>query len=104
MQTSRFECLSFYPLALFQNGFVPSEVDVCRCDVVQALVISLMVVVANEGDGVRLEITRQEVVLQQNAVWTCRAFVPLRSLTYAAFASKAKGLFQPRAECLRRGL
>ena len=23
---------------------------------------------------------------------------------YAAFASKAKGLFQPRAECRRRGL
>lgn len=36
--------------------------------------------------------------------WTCHAFVPLRLLTYAAFASKAKGLFQPRAECLRRGL
>jgi hypothetical protein len=38
------------------------------------------------------------------AHWTCHAFVPLRLLTYAAFASKAKGLFQPSAECLRRGL
>ena len=37
-------------------------------------------------------------------LWTCHAFVPLRLLTYAAFASKAKGLFQPSAECLRRGL
>ena len=36
--------------------------------------------------------------------WTCHAFVPLRLVTYAAFASKAKGLFQPSAECLRRGL
>jgi len=36
--------------------------------------------------------------------WTCHAFVPLRLLTYAAFASKAKGLFQPSAEYLRRGL
>ncbi len=36
--------------------------------------------------------------------WTCHAFVPLRFLTYAAFASKAKRLFQPNAECLRRGL
>ena len=36
--------------------------------------------------------------------WTCPAFVPLRLLTYAAFTSKAKGLFQPSAECLRRGL
>src|SRR6056297_2528631 len=30
--------------------------------------------------------------------WTCHTFVPLRLLTYAAFASKAKGLFQPSAE------
>ena len=36
--------------------------------------------------------------------WTCHVFVPLQVLTYAAFASKAKGLIQPRAECLRRGL
>jgi len=36
--------------------------------------------------------------------WTCHAFVPLQLLTYAAFASKANGLFQPSAECLRRGL
>ena len=36
--------------------------------------------------------------------WTFPVFVPLRLLTYAAFASKAKGLFQPSAECLRRGL
>jgi hypothetical protein len=28
--------------------------------------------------------------------WTCHAFVPLLLLIYAAFASKAKGLFQPR--------
>ncbi len=39
-----------------------------------------------------------------NLYWTCHAFVPLRMLIYAAFASKANGLFQPRAECLRRGL
>ena len=38
------------------------------------------------------------------SAWTCPVFVPLRLLTYAAFASKAKGLFQPSAECLRRGL
>ena len=30
--------------------------------------------------------------------------LPIRMLIYAAFASKANGLFQPRAECLRRGL
>ena len=43
MQAPRFECLPFDPFTLFQNGFVTPEVDVGRCDVVDALVISLMV-------------------------------------------------------------
>jgi cation:H+ antiporter len=37
-------------------------------------------------------------------IWTCTGLMPLRFLVYAAFASKASGLFQPKAECLRRGL
>lgn len=41
MQASRFECLSFDPFALFQNGFVTAKVDVGRCDVVDALVLAL---------------------------------------------------------------
>lgn len=36
--------------------------------------------------------------------WTCPAIVPLRLLIYAAFRSKAKGLFQPSAECFLRAL
>ena len=42
--------------------------------------------------------------LEHYASWTCPALVPLRLLTYAAFASKAKGLSHRKAECLRRGL
>ena len=49
MQASRFECLSFDPFALFQNGFVTAKVDVGRCDVVDALVVALMIVVVDEG-------------------------------------------------------
>ncbi len=49
MQASRFERLSFDPLSLLKNGFVPSEVDVGRCDVVQTLVEALMVVVIDKG-------------------------------------------------------
>ena len=37
-------------------------------------------------------------------VWTCHGSVPIRCSRYAAFRSKAMGLFQPKAECLRRGL
>ena len=40
----------------------------------------------------------------KEVVWTCRVLVPLQLLIYAAFLSKAKGLFQPRAECFRRAL
>ena len=36
--------------------------------------------------------------------WTCPAFVPPLILFYATFRSKATGLFQPSAECRRRGL
>lgn len=39
-----------------------------------------------------------------NRIWTCHGLMPLRLLIYAAFLSKAKGLSQPSAECLRRGL
>ena len=45
MQAPRFECLSFDPFTLFQNGFVTAEVDVGGCDVVQALMVALMIVV-----------------------------------------------------------
>ena len=49
MQAPCFECLTFDPFALFQNGFVAAEVDVGRRDVVPALVEALMVVVVDEG-------------------------------------------------------
>ena len=39
-----------------------------------------------------------------SALWTCRAFVPPQVLVQATFRSKATGLFQPNAECRRRGL
>ena len=68
MQASRFECLSFDPFALFQNGFVAAEVDVSGCDVVDALMIALMVVVVDEGFDLGFKITGQEVVFKQDAV------------------------------------
>ena len=49
MQASRIERLSFDPFPLLRNGLVASEVDVGRCDVVQALVVTLVIVVIHEG-------------------------------------------------------
>jgi hypothetical protein len=36
--------------------------------------------------------------------WTCHALVPPQVLVEATLRSKATGLFQPNAECRRRGL
>ncbi len=49
MQASRFEFLPFDPLSLFQNGLVTAEVDIGWYDVVQALVISLMIVMIDKS-------------------------------------------------------
>ena len=46
-------------------------VNIGGCDVVQALVVTLVVIMSDEGRDVRFEITWQEVVFQQNAVLQC---------------------------------
>ena len=43
-------------------------VDVSLCQVVQALMVSLVVVMPNEGCDVRFKCTGQKVILQQDAV------------------------------------
>ena len=69
MQAALFEGLSFDPFPLVENGFVASEVDVRRCDVVQALMITLVIVMIDEGFDLGFEITGQEIVFQQDAVF-----------------------------------
>ena len=68
LQAGVFDCLFFDPFPLSENGFVASEVDVSRCDVVQAFVVTLVVVVLDEGFDLAFEITRQIVVFQQYPV------------------------------------
>ena len=46
-------------LPFSQNGFVAAKVDVSGCDVVQALVVALVIVVVDEGPDLSLEITGQ---------------------------------------------
>ena len=64
LQASLFNRLSFDPFSFKQNEFVAPEVNVGGCNVAQALVIPVMVVVRDEAFDVGLEITRQEVVFQ----------------------------------------
>lgn len=54
MQAVRFECPLFEPFASLQNGLVLPEADICRCDVVDALVDALMIVVFDRGFGLVL--------------------------------------------------
>lgn len=56
MQASCLKRLTFDPFSLFQNGFVSTEVDVGGCDVVQALVVALVVVVVDEGFDLSFEV------------------------------------------------
>lgn len=53
------------------DGFAPSEVDVSGRDVVQALMVTMVVVVIDEGLDLGFEIAGQEVVFQQDAVLEC---------------------------------
>ena len=68
MQAPGFECLAFDPFSLQQNGLPTSEVDVGRCEVVQALVITLMVVMIDERLNLGFKVAWEEVVVQQDAV------------------------------------
>ena len=69
MQASRFKRFPFDPFSLFQNCFVASKVDIGRRDVVQALMITLMVVMIHKGFDVSFKITGQEVIFEQDAVF-----------------------------------
>ena len=68
LQAAILDCLflDFFPFS--ENVFVTSEVDVCRSDVVQALVIAVVVVVIDEDTDLLLQIAWQVVVFQENAV------------------------------------
>ena len=71
LQAALLDCpfLDLFPFS--ENGFVAPEVDVSGCDVVDALVIALVVVVIDESADLSFKITRQKVVFQQNAVLQC---------------------------------
>ena len=63
LQATLLDCLFFDPFPFSQNVFVAAEVDVCGRDVVQALVVSSVIVIVDEGLDLAFEIARQIVVL-----------------------------------------
>ena len=68
LQATIGDCLSFDPFAFEEDGLGPSEVDVGRHEIAQALVMSGMVVLRHEGRDLAFEIAGQIIVLKQDAV------------------------------------
>ena len=54
--------LDLFPFS--QNSFVATEVDIGGCDVAQALVVALVVVIVDEGPDLAFKIAGQVVVFQ----------------------------------------
>ena len=60
--------VSFDPLSFGQDRRAAPAVDVGRSKIVDALVVSAVVVVVDESGNLRFEIAGQEVIFQQDAV------------------------------------
>ena len=68
LQATVCDCLASDPFAFEEDCLSPSEVDVSRGKIVEALVIAGMVVMRHEGGDLTFEIAGQVVVLKQDAV------------------------------------
>src|SRR3954447_11187923 len=67
-QASVLDGLSFDPFSFKQDGLASAEVDVGRGEIVDALVVSKMIVVGDELADPGFEVAWEIVVLQQDAV------------------------------------
>jgi hypothetical protein len=68
VQAPEFDGLSFDPFSSQQDGLPASEGDVGWGEIIEALVITPVVVSLDEGRDLGFAIAGQEVVLQQDAV------------------------------------
>lgn len=69
LQAAVLDCLFLDPFPFSQNDFVAPEVNIGRCDVVQALVVPLVVVIIDECPDLAFEIAGKVIVFQQDAVF-----------------------------------
>ncbi len=68
LQAPMFDRLLFDLLPFDQNGLAAPEVDVGGREVAQALVVTAVIVVLDEGLDLSFEVARQVVVFQQDPV------------------------------------
>lgn len=101
LQAAAFDGFAFDPFSLHQDGVATSEVDVGRGQIVDALVITAMIVMLDEGGDLRLEVFREVIVLEQDAV--LQRLVPALDLALCLGMSRSAvnlldgSLFQPFA-------
>ena len=69
LQAPMFDGDTFDAGALGEDCFVPAEVGVRWRHVAQAFMVALVIIVLNEGLDLGFEVTRQEVVFEQDAVF-----------------------------------
>ena len=69
LQASMLDSLAFDLFALFYDCCGPAEVGVGWRYVVEALVIAPVVVMLDEGSDMGLQVARQEVIFQEDAVF-----------------------------------
>src|SRR4026207_2178718 len=67
-QASIGDGLSLDPFPFDEDGLATFEVDVGRCQVAQALMVSQVIVVGDEGSDLGFEVPWQVVVFEQDAV------------------------------------
>ena len=68
LQAPLFDRLSLDAFSVQQDGLAAPEVDVGGGEIVEAFVIAPMVITLDEGCDLGIEVTRQEVVFEQDAV------------------------------------
>ena len=69
LQAPVFLRLAFDPFSLQQDCFAASKVDVGGCEIAEALVVTVVIVVTDEVSNLRFQVTWQIVVFEQDAVF-----------------------------------
>ena len=67
-QASLSDSLLLDALALEQDGLCSTEVDIRRCEIVQAFVVAVLVIVQHERIDLSFEVAGKVIVLEQDAV------------------------------------
>ena len=78
-QPSQFECPFLDLLPSLDDRCGPPEIDVSGRQIAEALMVSAIVLVLDEGAVLRLQVPRQVIVLQQDAV--LQGLMPTLDLT-----------------------